>query len=220
MTYLETINEVLRRLREDTVSTASESTYSVLVGSFVKQAYTEVCNAYNWPELQETQDVAITSSDTSFTITSGDSGEGVADVTSVYNTTDECFLARANKKWVLDKLSSYTSQNKPSHFAYGGETAQSTSTYHIYPTSDASYTLRVNFNRKPDLNNTFSDSTFLLTPELPVILRALSLAVSERGEDGGATSNEVDMMAGHALADAISLYESNNNFDNLSWVVV
>jgi len=219
MTYLETINEVLRRLREDTVSSVSDSTYSTLIGSFVRQAYTEVCNAYSWPELQETQDVAISATDTSFTIT-GDSGEGIADVTSVYNVTEECFLSPSNKKWVTDRLSWDTDTNQPSWYAYGGETAASTSTYHLYPTSDASYTLRVNFNRKPDVNNTLTDATFLKTPELPVVLRALSLAVSERGEDGGASANEVDTQAANALADAISLYEANNNFDNLSWHVV
>jgi hypothetical protein len=35
MTYLEAINSVLRRLREDEVATALESSYSALIGDFV-----------------------------------------------------------------------------------------------------------------------------------------------------------------------------------------
>ena len=38
MTYLDLVNNVLRRLREDEVSSVSESSYSKLVGDFVNDA--------------------------------------------------------------------------------------------------------------------------------------------------------------------------------------
>ena len=38
MTYLELVNDVLIRLRETTVSTVSETTYSALIGKFVNDA--------------------------------------------------------------------------------------------------------------------------------------------------------------------------------------
>jgi hypothetical protein len=38
MTYLQLVNKVLTRLREDTVSTVSQNTYSALVGEFVNDA--------------------------------------------------------------------------------------------------------------------------------------------------------------------------------------
>ena len=211
MTYLEIVNEVLKRLREDTVITVTANSYSELIGSFTKQAYIECSNAYDWPELDEAIESAVTASDTSFTITTGDSGEGVHDVHSIYNVTDDCFLRSAPYKWVRDRLSAYDEQNKPTHYAYGGETADGTTTVHLYPTVDGSYTLRTSFNRKPDMNNTFNDSTFIKMPELPVILKAYALAVSERGEDGGMNYNEMDNMAREALSDAIALYDNNHN---------
>jgi hypothetical protein len=209
MTYLEIVNEVLSRLREDTVSAVSNTTYSQLIGRFVKQAYIEASNAYEWPELDGTDDTAIAASDTSWTITTGDTGEGIFDIHSVFNVTDDCFLKKATYKWIRDKLSDDTTQNRPTHFAYGGETADGTTTLHLYPTSDGTRTLRTSYNRKPDLNNTFNDSTVILMPELPVILRAWALAISERGEDGGSTYNEVDQSARESLSDAIALYDSN-----------
>jgi len=220
MTYLEIINEVLSRLREDTVSSSTESTYSQLIGRFVKQAYIECANAYEWPQLDETVDTAISASDTSFTITSGDSGEGVYKIHSVYDVTNEYWLREKAYKYIRDRLSVDADQSEPIFYAYGGETADGTTTIHFYPTNNATRTLRVSFNRKPNLKNTYDDSTYIKLPDLPIILRAHALAISERGEDGGANYSEIDLQANMALGDAISLYESNNDYTNSSWYVV
>ena len=220
MTYLEIINEVLKNLREDEVASSTSTTYSKLIAFFVKQAYIETSNAYQWPQLDETQDVAISATDTSFDITSGDSGEGVHDIHSLYNTTDGNFLRTSNYKSVRDKLSNSTDQNIPSEYAYGGVTGDGSTTIHFYPTSNASYTLRVNFNRKPNLSNTFDDTTFIKIPSEVIVLNAWSKAIAERGEDGGAQSNLISQQARAALSDAIGLYESNNNSANMDWNVV
>ena len=42
MTYLELINGVLRRLRENTVSTANETDYSSMIGDLINDAKTTV----------------------------------------------------------------------------------------------------------------------------------------------------------------------------------
>ena len=47
-TYLETVNNVLRRLREPTVSSVNESSYSAMIGVFVNDAKRNVEDAYNW----------------------------------------------------------------------------------------------------------------------------------------------------------------------------
>ena len=38
MTYLQLVNSVLRRLREDQVSTVEQNSYSILVGELVNEA--------------------------------------------------------------------------------------------------------------------------------------------------------------------------------------
>ena len=45
MTYLNLVNNVLRRLREDEVASVSNDTYSKMVGDFVNDAkqFVEVC---------------------------------------------------------------------------------------------------------------------------------------------------------------------------------
>lgn len=218
MTFLEIVNEVLKRLREDTVTVVSSTTYSTLIGMLVKQAYVEASNAYQWPQLDETQDVAVVANDSSFTVT-GDSGEGIAQIYSVYNVTDEIYINPMPYKVLRDRLTDDTDSSQPRFYAYAGQTAASTSTFYIYPKSDSSYTFRVSYSRKPDLSNTIDDSTFIKIPEMPIILRAWALAISERGEDGGSLYNEVDQSAQSALSDAIALFDSNTGYENSVWCV-
>ena len=54
MTYLNIVNNVLRRLREDTVDSVTETTYSTMVGDFVNDAKTLVEQAADWSALRET----------------------------------------------------------------------------------------------------------------------------------------------------------------------
>ena len=48
MTYLELVNDVLVRLRESTVSTVGETTYSSLIGKFVNDAKRQIEDSYSW----------------------------------------------------------------------------------------------------------------------------------------------------------------------------
>jgi hypothetical protein len=54
MTYLELVNNVLKRLRERTVNAVSESAYSELIGVLVNDAKSEIENAWNWSALRNT----------------------------------------------------------------------------------------------------------------------------------------------------------------------
>ena len=51
MTYLQAVNKVLKRLRENTVSSVDETLYSRLVGEFVNDANRMVEDAWDWSEL-------------------------------------------------------------------------------------------------------------------------------------------------------------------------
>ena len=53
MTYLDLINNVLRRLREDTVTTANATDYSSLIGDLVNDAKKIVENSFDWTSLRD-----------------------------------------------------------------------------------------------------------------------------------------------------------------------
>ena len=61
MTYLELVNNVLRRMREDEVSTVAENTYSKMVGDFVNDAKNIVEAAWDWSGLRTTLTITTTS---------------------------------------------------------------------------------------------------------------------------------------------------------------
>jgi hypothetical protein len=61
MTYLELVNDVLVRLRESTVSTVSETSYSSLIGKFVNDAKRQIEDAYAWNVLGTTITLSTTS---------------------------------------------------------------------------------------------------------------------------------------------------------------
>jgi hypothetical protein len=54
MTYLELVNDVLVRLREQTVTTVGLTTYSSLIGKFVNDAKRQIEDAYDWNALGQT----------------------------------------------------------------------------------------------------------------------------------------------------------------------
>ena len=52
MTYLEMVNNILKRLRERQVSSVNENTYSALIGVLINDAKREVENAWDWSALR------------------------------------------------------------------------------------------------------------------------------------------------------------------------
>ena len=60
MTYLELVNDVLARLREQQVTTVNLTTYSSLIGKFVNDAKRQVEDAYDWNALG--QEINVTTS--------------------------------------------------------------------------------------------------------------------------------------------------------------
>ena len=54
MTYLETVNSVLLRLRENEVPSVSNNNYSKLIGEFVNDAKRIVEDSWDWHSLRTT----------------------------------------------------------------------------------------------------------------------------------------------------------------------
>ena len=95
MTYLDLINNVLRRLREDVVTTASETDYSALIGDLVNDAKKIVENSYDWTALRETITVSTVDGTDTYSLTgSGD----LAVVKDVLNTTSQRFMHLRSKE--------------------------------------------------------------------------------------------------------------------------
>ena len=54
MTYLNLVNNVMKRLREAEVTTVTQNTYSTMMGEFVNDAKEFVEDAWDWAGLRKT----------------------------------------------------------------------------------------------------------------------------------------------------------------------
>lgn len=211
MTYLQLVNSVLRRLREDEVAAVSESTYSTLVGDFVNDAKKYVEDSWDWTALREAITVTTVASTKTYALTGA--GQNFKLMNS-YNDTSNGSLTYRTNKYFDDVYLTTTTEGSPSDFTYRDTDASGDTQVEVYPTPDGVYSLVFQaIKRTTDLS---TDSDVVVVPSQPVIYMALALATRERGEQGGTSAAEYMALADTFLADAIALdaskYEDEMTF--------
>ena len=88
-TYLNLVNEVLRRLREDVVTSVSQNTYSTMVGDFVNDAKRNVEDSHEWSTIRTTVVVTTEADVIDYALTNA--GERIK-VYSAINDTSNFFM--------------------------------------------------------------------------------------------------------------------------------
>ena len=95
-TQLQMVNRVLRRLREDEVSTVNETTYSKLIAEFVNDAIEEVATAYDWRRFTETLYADLSGSGTNYSA----SNIGLASGSGGNAQGSTVFTKRSKLTWI------------------------------------------------------------------------------------------------------------------------
>ena len=201
MTYLNLVNGVLRRLREDEVSNVSESTYSKMVGDYVNDAKDLVETAWDWSPLRSTLTITTSNGDNLYSLT-GSRNEGK--VLNFINDTSNCLVEYQTQNWFDDKdFIQEAVTGSPKNFTYAGVDVSGDTQVKLYPTPDQAYTLKV----RVVLRNVAlsADSDTLAIPSGPVLHMAIALLSRERGETGGTSTAEYFAIADKHLSDAIAL---------------
>jgi hypothetical protein len=211
-TYLELVNDVLIRLRENEVSSVQDNAYSKLIGKFINDAKRQCEDAYNWNALSDTL-TADTVADIFNYVLVG-SGQRFR-IIDVIDDTSNAMLelqttAEMNKLFLLQTAQT----GAPKYYNFNGTNSNGDTQVDLYPIPDGVYHLRFNLI-KPQVPLAANADKLLIPPE-PVIFNALARAMGERGEDGGIASNEVFAMYKQSLNDAISL-ESGRYLEEGEW---
>ncbi len=206
MTYLELVNKVLVRLREDTVATVNQTAYSRLIGEFVNDAIRQVEDAWDWSALRTTLTVSTSSDIFNYVLTGSQNRVKILDVV---NDTSNFFLTYKDQHWFNNTfLNTTPAKGSPFFYTFNGIDANGDTQVDLYPIPNGAYTLRFNvIQRTPEFTN---DADELLVPYLPVIHMAVALATRERGESGGNMTPELFMSADRMLSDAIALDASKH----------
>lgn len=212
-TYLETVNNVLRRLREPTVSSVNESSYSAMIGVFVNDAKREVEDAHDWNVLSDTLTANTVSGIFNYVLVGSGNRFRVIDV---LNDTNDTEIRYAPTKWMNKQFLLTTSQSAaPMFYNFNGVDSNYDTQVDIYPIPDSVYALRFNLIiPQADLT---TDGERLLTPPHLVSQLAYAKAIAERGEDGGNLSSEAYALYKMSLANEIAI-ERNRYEEEMNWV--
>jgi len=210
MTYLELVNDVLVRLRESTVSTVGETTYSSLIGKFVNDAKRQIEDAYNWNVLSTTITITTSANTHSYSLTGAGQKFQLNDAinkTSVIGLTNISFV-EMNRK--LNFQTPATSI--PSEFVFSGVDLNGDTKVELFPVPNGIYTVIFELNVPQSALS--SDSTSVKVLDYLVAQSAYARSLIERGEDGGTASSEAYALFRGMLSDAIALESTRYIEDN------
>jgi len=210
MTYLEIVNKVLVRLRENEVTSLTENSYSKLIADLVNVVKREIENAWNWDALRETLTLTTAADLFNYVLT----GFGTTSrVLNVFNDTEDIHMYYRSSKWfdTQFRMVDTPSKDAPMYFNWNG-TSNGDLQVDVYPIPDGVYNLRFNIaKQQADLS---AATDVLLIDANLLIEGVVARAISERGDDGGFMDQEARYK--NMLADFIAI-EAGRNPDEVTW---
>ena len=221
MTYRELINQVLIRLREDTIATdwsgsindsTTVSDYQKVIGSLINDSKKFVEIYHDWLVLRETVNISTVAGTKNYNLSSGQEFK----VLDAINNATGTQLVQVSRGYLNKEKYPTDPSGEPHYYGFNG--------------SDSSNNLKVDLSPVPINAETISfdivkaqdeltlAATTLKVPSKPVILGAWARAISERGEDGGTLSSSSAEEAIQALKQAIMLDSGNTQYET-DWYI-
>jgi len=220
-TYRQLINEVLIRLREDTIDTdwsgnindsATVTDYQKVIGALVNDTKRNVESYHDWMVLRETKEITTAPGTRNYSL---DSGQEIK-IIDVINQTQGTHLNQVNRQYMNSLRYPTDNSGDPVYYAFNG--------------ADSSNNLKIDLEPKPRAVQIISFDmvkyqdelslapTVLKVPTKPIVLGAWMRAIAERGEDGGTQTSIVGQEYSEALNQAIILDSGNTQYES-DWYV-
>lgn len=221
MTYRELINEVLIRLREDTISTdwsgnINESTtvsdYHKLIGGMVNDAKRSVENYHDWLVLRETVDITTAAGTKNYNLSSGQEFK----IVDAINNTTGTQLVQVSRSYLNSVKYPTDPTGEPHYYGFNGADSSNNLKIDLSPVPINAETISFDIIKYQD--DLTTASTTLKVPIKPVVLHAWARAIAERGEDGGTQSSIAAEEANQALKQAIMLDSGNTQYES-DWYI-
>jgi hypothetical protein len=242
VTYLEMVNEVLVRMREDTVASVADPNnepQQALVCKFVDDARRFVDKSHTWNAQRKLWTIDLAKGIPAYTLF--DSSENGAVYTCRW-AGQSGGLREANSRWMSQQKQVY---GTPQFYSPGyvsshelqvrvwpvpndqNENAGDVSEYNIAEYNEAEYSGSIIASNLTTLvlegfkgfSRLEKDSDSIVLPTDPILYYALAYASRERGEVGGQSSTELFALANQMLSDAIQWDVNNSRLEYL-WEAV
>jgi hypothetical protein len=221
MTFRELINEVLIRLREETIATdwsgnindsSTITDYQKVIGSLINDSKRNIETYHDWLVLRETVDVSTVDGTRNYNLSSGQEIK----VLDVVNQDTGNNLVQVNRQYM--NSTRYPSENsgEPMYYAFNGADSSNNLKVDLEPKPNSAQTISFGIVKYQDELKTAS--TNLKIPFKPVVLGAWARAISERGEDGGTNTSVAAAETADAINQAIILDGGNVQYET-EWYV-
>jgi len=209
MTYVEIVNNVLVRLREEKVESVYESEYSTLIAQLVNVAKRDVENAYNWEALRKTVHLITEPGTFHYELLDTTTDARTLDV---YNYTNKNWMNSRTTEW-MDARFAYNDvpTGSPQVYSWNGTTPKGNLEVDLYPIPDKIEKLR--FNMTCPQKDLVNDSDELYVNPMLVIENALARAIEERGEDGGSSNQQQRYLS--LLSDSVAMESSRKPMETV-----
>jgi len=221
MTFRELINEVLIRLREDTIATdwsgnindsSTVTDYQKVIGSLVNDSKRNIETYHDWLVLRETVDVATVNGTKNYNLSSGQEIK----IIDVINQATANHLVQVNRQYMNSVKFPTEATGEPVYYAFNGADSSNNLKVDMTPIPDSVQTISFDIVKYQDELKTAS--TVIKIPDKPVMLGAWARAISERGEDGGTNVSVMAAETSDAISQAVMLDSGNVQFES-EWYV-
>mgnify|MGYP001566997931 FL=1 len=221
MTYRELINQVLIRLREDTISSdwsgaindsTTVSAYHKTIAALINDSKRSVEGYHDWLNLRETVNISTVAGTKNYNLSSGQEIK----IVDVVNNTTGIHLNQVSRQYINTVKYPTDDTGEPLYYAFNGSDSSNNLKVDLSPVPTEAHTISFDIV-KPQDDLTLA-ATVLKIPSKPVILGAWARAIAERGEDGGTQSSLMAQETGEALKQAIILDSGNTQYES-DWFV-
>ena len=224
MKYVDIINEVLRRLREDQItsewsgnlpSANGPSDYHKMIGDFVNDAKYEIEHYWDWQALRVTSAINTVDGVMSYALVGADRDFKVLDV---IDTTTGAHLTQMSSSELNAKAFPTTaiSKGQPTGYGFNGIDANLDAVVDLWPLPNS--VRQINFNMVKPQDRLQLAVTHCYVNEQVVILGAYMRAMAERGEDGGTQVSVAAQEYNNILSRAIQIDSGKTQMEN-DWYV-
>lgn len=212
MNYLQLINHVLRRLREEEVSSVYENRQSSVVADFLNDSKQLVEDSFDWHPLRK--DIPFSTVAT-FNNYSLPGSQNRAKILDVRDTTNNAWLRRVSSEYIRrQELIANVGVTRPTYYASEGNDANGDNIIKLWPTPDGAYILRAYVvQRTPDL---VAEGDRILVPSQPIIMMAYAMSAEERGDVKGEALESLYGRAKRSLGDAI-MHDAGKAPEEMQW---
>lgn len=213
MTYLEIVNSVLRRLRENEVSSVNETPYSKMIAEMVNDVKREVEDTWNWDVLRTTLTANTANQLFNYVLVGSGTRFRVLDV---INDTSDYVMNYRPTSWFDAVFLAQNAQNgSPIYYNFNGVDSNGDSQVDLFPIPDGVYAIRFNLVLpQADLVN--NADVIEVNPQA-VIYGTVARAIEERGDDGSLMAAE-ERYRSH-VSDLIAI-EANRRPNEIIWTGV